>query len=134
MSNIIQFTSHGDFKKSEDFLKQIVDFFKMRKIQTILEEYGQRGTELLAKATPKRSGETADSWRYEVVIEESQVGINWLNDKKGSDGKTPVAILIQMGHGTRNGGYVPANDFINPVMQPLFEELEEAVWKAVTSS
>ena len=43
-----------------------------------------------------------------------------------------IAILLQYGHGTRNGGYVQGRDYINPAIQPLFDQIAEEAWKEVT--
>jgi hypothetical protein len=45
-----------------------------------------------------------------------------------------IAVIIQYGHGTRNGGYVQGIDYINPALRPIFDEMAERVWKEVTSS
>lgn len=84
-------------------------------------------------ATPKRTGATALSWTYRIVMDEKSVGLEWLNSNMANDGVTPVAILIQMGHGTRNGGYVQPYDYINPSMAPLFDEVTEAISRVVKS-
>lgn len=129
MSSIVKFEHIGDFRKTTRFLNSLRKF----RIDSILSVYGEKGCSLLSGNTPVDSGKTASSWSYEIINEQNMVGIVWKNDNYGSDGRTPVAILIQMGHGTRNGGYVPPNDYINPVMAPLFSEIEEAVFKVVTS-
>ena len=127
MSTLIKFTHQGSFKKTEGFLQSIRELH----IYHILNQYGEKGVSLLQQATPKRSGKTANSWSYEVTVNGEEIKLEWLNDNVGNDGKTPIAILIQMGHGTRTGGYVPPTDYINPVMNPLFDEIVAAVDKAV---
>ncbi len=122
MSNIIQYSCSGSFDKTKNFLK---DFFELAKIRFLLNEYGSKIVDELSAATPVRTGETAGSWSYEIVQNDKSITLNIKNSKMGDDGKTPVAILIQMGHGTRTGGYVPPIDYINPVVEPLFSELEE---------
>lgn len=109
----------GNFEKTLAYLNGL----KSKKFLSILDKYGQKGCDLLAANTPKRSGATAGSWSYTIETEGDSVSIEWHNSNMGNDGKTPVAILIQMGHGTRTGGYVPPTDFINPVIVPLFDDL-----------
>lgn len=130
MGNIVSLKSSGDFKKTVKFL----EFIRDRKIASILDEYGQRGVEVLSKATPVRTGETAGSWYYVKEISQGRISLEWRNSKMGSDGKTPVVILIIKGHGTRTGGYVPPNDFVTPIMENIFNEASEAVWKVVTNA
>ena len=125
---MITFDRGVEFKNTLKFLEAIRD----RRIYGILDKYGKKGLDLLSSATPKRTGKTAASWGYNIVMENGRVGIEWTNTNMGSDGRTPVAILIPMGHGTKNGGYVPPTDYINPVLAPLFDELTEEISKVVT--
>lgn len=104
------------------------------RIRSLFNEYGNRIVSELQSNTPKRTGATAASWYYEIVQDSDNLSLEIHNDHMGDDGKTPVAILIQMGHGTRTGGYVPPNDYINPVIEPLFKELSEKITEVVKSS
>lgn len=129
MGKIIEFKHSGEFKRTYRFLEAI----REKRIYKILNTYGAKGVQLLSNSTPMRTGTTAHSWSYRVVMEGNLVGIEWLNSNMASDGRTPVAILIQMGHGTRTGGYVPPRDFINPAMKPLFDDVVRAIDGAVKS-
>ena len=129
MAEIIKVTQKGDWKKTYKFLQSI----RQKRLYSLLDSYGEKGVSILSAATPVRSGATASSWYYTVTVGDSEVEIEWHNSRMGTDGQTPVAILIQMGHGTRNGGYVSPTDFVNPAMQPLFDEIADSVWKVVTS-
>jgi hypothetical protein len=86
----------------------------------------------LAAATPQATGQTAASWSYEIDREGRDVRIWWTNIDVDADG-TPIAILLQFGHGTGTGGYVQGRDYINPAIQPIFDEIATEVWKEVTS-
>ena len=44
----------------------------------------------------------------------------------------PIAVILQYGHGTRNGGYVQGVDYINPAMKPVFDAIRDELWKEVT--
>jgi hypothetical protein len=44
-----------------------------------------------------------------------------------------IALIIQYGHGTRNGGYVEGIDYGNPALQPIFEQLAQDAWEEVTN-
>ena len=119
----------GDFKDTARFLERIKKF----DVQSVLKAYGKKGCELLSANTPVRTGETANSWSYEIEMTHEGATLSWLNSKKGSDNKTPVVFLIINGHGTRTGGYVPPNDFVSPLMNPLCEEAADAIWKVIKS-
>lgn len=129
MGNIVTLTSSGNFKKTTNFLKAI----KERRIYSILDSYGAKGVSLLAENTPRRTGATAASWTYVTEVSDEVISLEWHNTNMANDGSTPVVILIIKGHGTRTGGYVAPNDFVTPIMESLFQEAAEAVWKVVTS-
>lgn len=97
-----------------------------------LERYGDMGVSALASSTPYDTGETSRGWTYEVVRDSKSWSLIWSNNHVVAG--TPVAILLQYGHGTGTGGYVEGRDFINPAMQPLFDAMAEEAWKVVTSS
>ena len=122
------FTSSGDFKKTEKFLKALseADNFKP------LEKFGRQGVAALAAATPVDSGLTAASWYYEITRTKTSWTITFNNSVMA--GSTPLAILLQYGHGTGTGGYVQGLDYINPEIQPVFDRIADEAWKAVTSA
>lgn len=123
---MIEFTQKGNFNKTTNFFDRIIT----GRFLSNLQRYGQEGVEALASATPVDSGETANSWRYEVKLDKKSYTITWFNSHV--EDKIPIAILIQYGHGTRNGGYVQGRDFINPAIQPIFDKIAEEAWKEVT--
>lgn len=122
-------TSTGTPGKTEAWLAKI----RNTNIMAQLDRYGQMGVEALSSATPIESGETAHSWYYKVVRNGGSFAIEWHNSHQTVDG-TPVAILLQYGHGTGTGGYVQGRDFINPAMRPVMDKIADEVWKVVTSA
>lgn len=126
MSRVIEMRQSGDFKKSLIFLTHL----RTRNIRPILEKYGQKGVEALAEATPKATGKTAASWSYEIKMEKTGAVLSWKNANI-VDG-VPIAVILQYGHGTRNGGYVQGVDYINPAMKPVFDAIRDELWKEVT--
>lgn len=131
MSKLVTYSFSGDYSKTKNFLTDVVNNLRHIHIRSLFNEYGEKIVSALEANTPKRSGATASSWFYEIVDDETGLSLEFHNNNMGSDGKTPVAILIQMGHGTRNGGYVPPVDFINPTVEPLFTELSEKISEVV---
>lgn len=122
---MITFKQEGDFKNLEKFLKRC----NTVNIGQLLDKYGKEGVSVLASNTPVDTGETANSWDYEIVQNGSKWSIYWTNSNV-VDG-TVVAVIIQYGHGTKNGGYVEGRDYINPVMKPLFDKIANEAWKEV---
>ena len=97
-----------------------------------LDQYGKQGVKALSAATPDDTGKTADSWHYKIERKNGQTSISWYNDHV-VDGVN-IAVIIQHGHGTRNGGWVEGRDYINPAMQPIFDSIAQNVWREVTKS
>jgi hypothetical protein len=97
-----------------------------------LDNLAKKGVNLLAAATPTDTGETAKSWDYKIIMSKNEATIVWTNDCVEND--LNVAILIQYGHGTKSGAIVPAVDFINPALKPLYDSITLEIWTAITSS
>ena len=125
---MLRFESRGDFKNTERFLRKMssVD------IASALKSLAQEGVRALSEATPLDSGRAATSWGYEITRSRTSTSITWTNSDV--ENGFPVAIMLQYGHGTRNGGYVRGRDYINPAMQPVFDKIAEEAWKVVTSA
>ena len=121
----ITFRHVGNFSKMDRFLARLMN----REYLNILDKYGQKGVNALAAATPKRTGLTAASWTYEITHNLESSTISWKNTNvnKGVN----IAIILQYGHGTRNGGYVAGRDYINPAIQPIFDQMAVEAWKEV---
>ena len=126
--NRIQLTSGGSTKNLEQYLKMAG---RTDKIEARLRSVCDAGVSALAAATPKDSGLTSGSWSYKIVRSGSGLSVEFHNSNV-NQGRN-IAVLIRYGHGTRNGGYVPARDFITPALRPIFDKIANEAWKAVTS-
>lgn len=116
----------GNFNKLEKYLKKANEFDPM----PILERYGEIGVEELRNATPVRTGLTAASWYYQIEKDRGKYTIQWLNSNVS--GGVSVALIIQLGHTTNRGTYVPPNDFITPAIEKVLERLSIQVWQEVS--
>lgn len=123
---MIKIVSKGNFNKTEEMLKKSGHWAK----NISLDSYGVKGVEALRNATPKDTGLTANSWSYRIEKSNDNITISFENSNI-NDG-VPIAIILQYGHGTRNGGWVEGYDYINPAIRPIFDELAKAAWKEVT--
>ena len=123
---MIKFKQKGDFSKITKYFKKLRFF--TRNID--FDKYGREGVTALKAATPVDSGETRDSWYYEIIKEDGNVKISF-NNKNIQNG-VPIAIILQYGHATRNGGWVEGRDYINPTIQPIFDDIATKAWKEVT--
>ena len=123
---MITIESQGEWKLTRNW------FDRMTKLDLalIMNQFGKEGVSALKAATPSRSGLTSKSWNYEVTRKGNNWKITWTNSNinKGAN----IAVLIQYGHGTRNGGYVVGRDYINPAIRPVFDKIAQKAWKEVT--
>lgn len=124
----VKISSKGSFKNTYKFLKFLSDW----KIEQSLKKYAKKGVDALSAATPIESGKTADSWGYELEVSKGSAKIHWINTNI-NDGVN-IAVILQFGHGTGTGGYVEGRDYINPAIQPVFDEIADALWKEVTTA
>ena len=121
----ISITHSGNFNKTEKFLERAKHIVKLAD----LDKYGQRGVAALSAATPVDSGKTASSWIYEVTYGRNSMRLDFKNTNVNKG--VPIAVILQYGHGTRNGGFVQGRDYINPAIQPIFDQITEDLWKEV---
>lgn len=126
MPTIVRFTHKGDFSKTTKFLQRAKRVVRM----SDLEKYAKKGVEALVSATPVDSGVTASSWSYDIVNTNGSITINFNNSNVNKG--VPIAIIIQYGHATGNGGWVEGRDYINPTIQPIFDEMVKDLWREVT--
>ena len=117
----------GDFAKLTRYLVKLDQIIK----RTDLNKYGNEGVAALASATPVDTGLTANSWYYEIERKRGQASITFYNSNVHRG--ICIAIILQYGHGTGNGGWVAGRDYINPAIQPIFDEIADNAWKEVTS-
>lgn len=123
---MITFRQKGDFSKATRFLERAKEVVHLGD----LDRYGREGVAALASATPVDTGLTANSWRYEIVNKKGVVEISF-NNSNIQNG-VPIAIILQYGHGTRNGGWVQGRDYINPAIRPIFDRIANDMWREVT--
>ena len=106
-----------------------LETLKRLSLEALLHEYGKRGVKALADSTPVRTSETANSWAYKVTRSGYYYKLFWYNTVMA--GKVPLVILINYGHGTGTGGYVPANPFINSALKPVLNNFGKDLRKVV---
>ena len=124
---MITFKQRGSFSNTEKLLKSS----KKSKYRSVLDRYAKDGVNALSAATPVRTGLTSRSWSYEITESNDDITIIWTNSNI-KDGVN-VAVILQYGHGTKNGGYVQGIDYINPALRSVFQDMADAAWKEVTA-
>ena len=123
---MITFSHKGNFVKTTKFFERAKKGVRL----SSLDKYGREGVAALVSATPVDSGLTASSWYYEIKQKAGLVEISFCNSNIQNG--VPIAIILQYGHGTRNGGWVEGRDYINPAIQPVFDKIANDAWKEVT--
>lgn len=123
---MISFRQKGDFSKLTSYLVKAKNAVNIGD----LDKYAREGLSALKSATPFKSGKTAESWYYEITNNKGVAKITFYNSNIQNG--VPIAIILQYGHGTRNGGWVEGKDYINPSIQPIFDRITEHAWREVT--
>ena len=123
---MISFSQKGDFSDLTKYLERVKEAAKIG----ILDQYGKAGVAALSSATPAKTGKTANSWYYEIERQNGSVSIVFKNSNINEG--VPIAIILQYGHATGTGGWVQGRDYINPAIQPIFDEIANKAWKEVT--
>ena len=116
----------GKFGNVEQWLLKATKFDATPQVQTL----GARMKSQLSAATPVDTGLTANSWNYTVKKETGGVRLTVGNS---SENGFNVVQAIRHGHGTGTGGYVPPNDFVTPVVEPLIDNATNLIVRRVIS-
>ena len=122
---MINIRQKGDFKNLSSFLEKTKEKLNLG----LLDKYGREGVAALQAATPKDTGKTSESWYYKIERKNGSVSLTFHNSNQNKG--VPIAIILQYGHATRNGGYVEGIDYINPALRPIFDKIAEEAWKEV---
>ena len=125
---MVSVRSKGEFKKTTTFLNKA----KRMNPRMILDRYGQEGLSALEEATPKDTGLTSRSWYYEVTAVGDVFSLTFYNTNIQNGMR--IAVILDLGHGTRNGGYVQGRNYIKPAIRPIFDQIAAAAWKEVTDA
>ena len=123
---MIGFRQKGDFSKTTRYLRRVQKALK----NGTFDQYGREGVAALSAATPVDTGLTSRSWSYEIIQKINSIDIVFKNSNVQNG--VPIAIILQYGHATRNGGWVEGRDYINPAIQPIFDKLVKKAWGEVT--
>lgn len=122
---MITFTQKGDFSKLNSYLNNLKGLFG----RSDLDKYGKRGVEALRSATPYDTGDTAGSWYYKINRNGDSTILEFCNSNVNQG--VQIAVILQYGHGTGTGGWIEGRDYINPAIQPIFDEILNDMWKEV---
>ena len=123
---MIGWETDGDFKNTKKYLNKLLEALRF----DILDSYGKKGVRALSEATPVDTGQTAASWQYKVERTSNSATISFWNTNINNG--VPIALILQYGHATGNGGWVEGRDYINPALRPIFDSLADNAWRDIT--
>lgn len=124
----IQVSTKGSLSKTEHYLRRL----NTLNFTDIFNKYGALGVTALANATPIESGLSSLSWYYEIEKKGPYQRLRWHNSDVQEG--IPIVVLIEYGHGTRNGGIVQAHPFIMEAISPVIQQAVDEIWKEVTKN
>lgn len=122
----VYFTQKGEFNKVERWLNSLMH----KDYLNVLSFYGNKGVTALQTATPIDTGLAASSWRFQIETDKNGVTLVWINDD--IEGGCNVAVLIDRGHVSKSGSWVPGKHYINEALEPIINELSNIVWEEAT--
>ena len=122
----ISFGHEGNFDKTEKWFNETLKTINNMN----LDKYGQLGVQALMSATPIDTGLAASSWYYDIEKKNGSSAIRFYNSD--IENGINVAVILQYGHATKNGGWVEGRDYINPAIRPVFDQIVKDAWKEVT--
>lgn len=122
---MITFTQKGDFSKLDSYFNRLKEIFK----NSDLDSYGRQGVAALSASTPYDTGNTAGSWYYKIIRQDGLISLEFYNSNVNKG--VPIAVVLQYGHGTGTGGWVEGRDYINPAIQPIFDDILNNMQKEV---
>lgn len=117
----VTFESTGDFKDTIKWLEE-----SSRKIPSnAIRDIGQKGVESLSANTPiGETGETSRGWYAETEVSGSVVEVSFMNNAH-PEAEVNMAKLIELGHGTGTGGYVPPRPYIKRSIDAIWNDVSD---------
>lgn len=118
----------GNFQRLKSYLTVECD----AKQKNVLNLEGVAGKAALMSATPVRTGLTRASWHYTIVRTRKGYKLSWYNTNES--GGVPVVVLIEYGHGTPSGKYVPARPFVKQAIRPVMARFSSILRQEVKNN
>lgn len=121
----VGFETTGNFENALRWLTRTKD-----KIPTsTLDKLGREGVESLKASTPVgETGGTAAGWDFDVDRNRSGAELSFTNNAHPQE-SVNIAKILELGHGTGTGGYVPPRPYIKQAMAPVFGKAADQIAK-----
>lgn len=125
---MISITQKGDFKSLDKYMTEVVKLSRTSYAKA--ESIAIKCIERLREVTPKDSGLTSESWEYEIISSKKSTSIQF-NNTNIQNGLN-VALLLELGHGTRNGTWIEGKEFIEPTIRQAYLDAINNSWEDIT--
>lgn len=112
----VSFDSKGGFDNALKWLNNV----PKQTPTSIANDIARDGVVQLSANTPKDTGATASGWVSDVKMTAKGLEIVWRN-KAHPELSVNLAKLIELGHGTKNGGYVSPRPYIKQSMDSVLQ-------------
>lgn len=120
----VSFETKGDSKALEQWLKNVSSATPSASLNSI----ARQGEQSLAANTPKDTGVTASGWKAKVTSKGTTSEIAWTNTAHSGE-SVNIAVIIDQGHGTGTGGYVPPKPYIKKSMNSVWSTAGDKIAK-----
>lgn len=114
----IEISSRGNYAYFLHALRQMQNM----DTRSILDKYAKICLRKLQEGTPTDTGVTKDSWYYNISGVPGSYQIEFCNSNV-SEGTFHIALFLEYGHATKNGGWVEGRKYITPALEETFDAL-----------
>lgn len=116
----------GDLKNTEKFFRDSKEIINIKNAK----DFADVCLKNLIDNTPKDTGLTASSWAYKIIRTKDEVTIEF--DNTNIQNGINIAILVDIGHASRNGSWIEGRNYIDPSIKNTYEEIVRNTWKELT--
>lgn len=123
----VYFDNKGNFDVTRDWLEKVAKNTPTASLSQIASD----GESALAYGTPKDTGETAAGWNATIEAKPGGSEVSWINTAHPGE-SVNIAVILDQGHGTGTGGYVPARPYIKSSMDSVWATAGDKIAKELT--
>lgn len=107
----------------ENYLEKCTSFLDYNK----LEQIADKCLKEFVLASPTE--EIGMSWSYEIIYKKNKVSLIF-NNSQIQNGEN-VAIIIDVGHGTRDGYWVSGKNYLSKPVQDAYDKILKETWEVL---
>lgn len=122
----VRIKSVGSFNHATSYLEKCIRSDPKKALKAI----GQVTCETLSKYSPVDTGEFAAGWGYEIDNSGGTSNVSIYN-KAHSEEVNDLPLLLEYGHGTGTGGWVPGTHFVEKSMAEISDTIDEKIGELI---